>query len=1272
MVQPGFGGALDTPRTNIGDATYLSHKPDFADISQEASFQSPGKDDNLLQQLRNGRGGGGINLRTPRRSGPLADRINLPPSIGGAEFTPLLKSATRNSVRRHGKENGIGMTGTPGLGRADEDEMTLLPQGETSIYRGSRNQSYLDNTLPQVDASSAASTPMALPARRGGDKGPLQDGNQLSLREQENVIDRIEKENFGLKLKIHFLEEALRKAGPGFSEAAMKENMELKVDKVTMQRELHKYKKHLTTAEGDLEAYRQQMLELQEKAKRKYADESQRAELEKLRQTLEERESSVDELQRQVDEGKRTQDQVENLQDDIGDLEAELREKDRLITEREDELEDLKDKLGEAEEAAQDTRRKMREMEQAGKENEELEEAKETIESLELDIRRLEEQIDDLKEGQAEQDDQELGKAKETISSLESDIRSLEEQVDTLRRQQSKQQNEELEESKEVIESLELEIRRLELQIENMKTQQAEQESDELGEAREVIESLELDIRRLEAQIEDIRLEQAEQKKEKQAAQEKAEQHNEELQEATDTIESLELDIRHLEDQVETMKEKMDDAIAQKDRAEGDLEELQEEMANKSVVTKGLSRQIEEKIARLQQDLDKSGEEQAALERELSEANQDNDALRSTIKNLEDDSARRRTEVSGLRHQLTSAQQSISGRDKAGDEIIDLQRQLSESNQDNEQLRSTIQSLEDESARRRIEVSSLRHQLTLTQQSISGRDKAGDEVAEIERMLSESSQDNDKLRSTIKDLEDDSTRRRTEVSNLRQQLSSARQSISGLDKSGQYAALEKELSEVTQDNDKLRSTVKELEDGSSQNRTEVSSLRQQLASAQQSIVELKSNVRNAEHATSETTQDLQRQLDDMEDQKIVLEELLEEVRQQVKESETEHEHALRQMKRELDTELKSNARGAERTVSEATKDLQRQLDDLEDQKIVLEEVLEEARQHAEETAAEHEQALRLMKRELTKLQRERNKAVVGPAAPNDRTLRKTQAEIENLEHDVCQQQETIDALVASEGSLRRKLERARSERAAYRLSAEKLQRDVQKARKAIISGQDQAHSPKQQLQQRQRVVSDNNKAQHDEAIETVVRAAQGAEERHQKELKGMIMQMEWMQARWEREASLRTDAAFAKKYLQLQLDVANAWYVFNLPIQPLFRCFLALLKTWLTSFIVTKLNSASWSTSAPTSSATANLSWPPASRRNSKRTAPRHGPHSRHSSPWPASSPACASPRRNGLSKNRSDRGSSPPRRRCARRSGRGSSKWCVWRKSPRVLKRGW
>jgi chromosome segregation ATPase len=397
MVQPGIG--LDTPKTNFGDATYLTnHNLDF-DISQEMSFQSPSKDNNnLLQQLQNGRRGGAINLKTPRSRAALVDRRNIP----GGEFTPLLKSATRNNALKIGKEN---VPQTPaflksgGLENIPED-FSPLPQMGSSVYeRDSRNGSYISGTpMPQLQTSSAASTPMALLPRRNEGPGVLQDGNQLSLREQENVIDKIEKENFGLKLKIHFLEEALRKAGPGFSEAALKENTELKVDKVTMQKELHRYKKTLASAERDVELFRQQMIEMQEKIKRKHADAGQLEELDRLRRGLAEKEDALSQLR-----GQETQ--LDDLQDKIHDLEAELREKDRLLDDHEDEAENMKDEIAkknsaisELEQSLKKSQRREIELEEDAQASEELAAAKETIQDLERDLERLKQDVEDAKE----------------------------------------------------------------------------------------------------------------------------------------------------------------------------------------------------------------------------------------------------------------------------------------------------------------------------------------------------------------------------------------------------------------------------------------------------------------------------------------------------------------------------------------------------------------------------------------------------------------------------------------------------------------------------------------------------------------------------------------------------------------------------------------------------------------------------------------------------------------------------------------------------------
>ncbi|CRK46693.1 hypothetical protein BN1723_007202 [Verticillium longisporum] len=393
--------------------------------------------------------------------------------------------------------------------------------------------------------------------RRGDGKGPLQDGNQLSLREQENVIDRIEKENFGLKLKIHFLEEALRKAGPGFSEAALKENTELKVDKVTMQRDLQKYKKHLTTAEKDLESYRQQMLQLQEKAKKKYADEKQLAEIDRLQQSLEEKESDLEYLQRQVQQEKGDSAEVEKLRDEIGDLEADLREKDRLIGEHEDQVDDLQAKLNEKDEV--------------------LGEREDEIEDYKARLKRAETNA--------------AGEHDEQLRDLETKLQETEAQFKHAQRRMIEMEQEAETQSRQA-------LRRI--------TELEQKAEDEAKQAQRRILELE---QKAEA----------------------GSSANDELEDARDTIQDLEASIRRLEAQVDEIQDKADDAISDKKRAESDLQELQDEMANKSVVTKGFSRQKEERLTRLQKELEQADERYATLEKEFSQAMTENRSLKSSI-----------------------------------------------------------------------------------------------------------------------------------------------------------------------------------------------------------------------------------------------------------------------------------------------------------------------------------------------------------------------------------------------------------------------------------------------------------------------------------------------------------------------------------------------------------------------------------------------------------------------------------------------------------------
>ncbi|KAF5245458.1 hypothetical protein FAUST_1756 [Fusarium austroamericanum] len=1293
---PDFGnGALDTPRTNVGDATYLG-QPDFGDITQEASFQSPPKDSNLLQQLRNGRSNG-INLRTPRQRGPLADRRNLPPSVGGAEFTPLLKSATRNSVRRFGKENGVAVPNTPALDKIDEGDLTPVPRGDTSIYMGSRNQSYLENTIPEVDTSSATSTPLTVPRRRGGDKGPLQDGNQLSLREQENVIDRIEKENFGLKLKIHFLEEALRKAGPGFSEAALKENTELKVDKVTMQRELHKYKKHLTTAEKDLESYRQQMLEVQEKAKRKYANQSNQAEMDKLQRLLEDREADIEDLQRQLQQQKGSNDQVEKLQDDIGDLEADIREKDRQLTERQDELEDLKDqmetlkdKATEAEEKAKDAQRKMVALEEKAQHNDELDDAKDTIQDLEHSIRRLEEQVEDAKskmeEAMAEKDraENDLEELQDDMANksvvtkglsrqIEEKVARLQEELDqsgqeyaTLEKEHNKvvQENsslqsavkelrksqerfdrerdslstriEELEadlndrtNEKNILQSrhdsllsesksLQSEIEKLEGECQELEEGLAEEREHALGIEKDIRGQYKAEMDRLNDEISDLQAEIREKdnlydndsekwetdKQNLESERKRAEEKAAGLQRTIDRLKEVEGNISDTESKLQiAIQSEIERHRSEEGLLTRQIEDLQDALETRQTLLTNLRNELSavrdelrqtqidhqaqtRKVAALEDEVDvlqtTLDDEQSAGRYEAEAAKRECEDLKEQLRVLRQrgngatshELDNLKEELKTWRQRAEAAQAAISTSEQEAklstESMTRMKWQLSDANSQLDKVSKEKQSLQDQVAKINAELHSVSTSLAEVK---AERDELDGEIRrtklydnetlrvdqerldlrtaklkldnEVRRLKDENKALIEQRDVIEKNLEDEIEKAAEEEERLGQeilQLQTKLRTSSSTDNHDLAAARRtiRELERRVEDYEAQLNNTRQLPNNFEGN-SELSLIRKDLSAARQKELEFlqkETSNRDVVKGLKRQIADLERQVHETEVSRLIASPKSSATDSGRKTEVTELRSQLSAAQKSIH-DLKSKNREAERKAIQVSQDFQRQLDDLEDQKIVLEEVLEEARQQAEETAAQHERALRRMKHQLDKAERERNTlATLQPStSKHDRQLRKNQAEMENLEHDVLQQQELIDNLAASEASLRRKLERARNERAAFRMSAEKLQKDLERVKAAAVAARAGTSDRRSAVD---RKALDLTIEGADQALETVIRAAESADERHKKELRGMLMQMEWMQARFKREASLRADAAYAKKFLQLQLDVANA------------------------------------------------------------------------------------------------------------------------------------
>ncbi|KAK8069303.1 myosin heavy chain [Apiospora phragmitis] len=297
-----------------------------------------------------------------------------------------------------------------------------------------------------------------------------------------------------------------------------------------------------------------------------------------------------------------------------------------------------------------------------------------------------------------------------------------------------------------------------------------------------------------------------------------------------------------------------------------------------------------------------------------------------------------------------------------------------------------------------------------------------------------------------------------------------------------------------------------------------------------------------------------------------------------------------------DAERAANREGDK--YSELVQDLQTQVDMVEDEKLALEQSLADAQLAAEEVRSKQEREVRRLEHEIYKLQHSRKSpgkptTAQGQAMDSDERkelrglLEKSQAEVAALEHDVLQQASLIKSHKSTQDKLRQKLDMARSEASTHRQSARKLRVDCDRLQKAIketaswisanpdkvataataaASGpapssnnnnnkqQDLRHSTNSQESAAYASAKELARAgrasiRFEDGVlnvvdqrdhEAVIRAADEAARRHEKEIRGLALQIQFMHARWERESRLRSDAAFAKKYLELRLSLAEA------------------------------------------------------------------------------------------------------------------------------------
>lgn len=471
---------LDTPRAEV-TVQSVGDVLDFGSVAD--SFKSPGQDKNVLKSIdRHRRTSGHRSVSTPLRNiAGGAKRLS-----NGKEFTPMLKSVHMSQMKSKMRDR---LPDSPIPGADDPDE--TFPSGNTTGVK-----------LPD---SSIVTTPGTSFRRRRGrgreESGVLQgEGQLLSLREQERILDEVKRENFGLKMKLVLLEDRLKRQEPENVRRAIKENIEIKVESEGLKVELKRYKKSLNQSEKHITELRKDLEEMESRADREFRngrrgeeidrllqeameklDEKEREldavldENEKLREEAEQYFDKLNQLEHgEVEEFGKLKNQVEQLLGEKEDLEGEVRQAQATVDEKEDELDGLKHDLREKE-------LELKEM-QLNRARE-IGDKEQDVRELERVNRELKSQTDRLKEEKLGVEG-DMGGALKTahsrIDSLQDTINSLQTQLQKERPQAA----EELTRLEARCSKLDEEKRQLELRYEQM-----EDEKDTLDFERRKLEA---------------------------------------------------------------------------------------------------------------------------------------------------------------------------------------------------------------------------------------------------------------------------------------------------------------------------------------------------------------------------------------------------------------------------------------------------------------------------------------------------------------------------------------------------------------------------------------------------------------------------------------------------------------------------------------------------------------------------------------------------------------------------------------------------------------
>ncbi|KAL8789060.1 MAG: hypothetical protein Q9213_001323 [Squamulea squamosa] len=714
---------VETPRTDAG-SFYMPDGHDLDDISAEYTFMSPSKKDRdkdvvsrLLQNARR------TSMKTPQSRAPFRDRRNLQTGLAQGEFTPLLGSVAKKNNQRSSKHNGAPETPAFLKKGYKGSDTPVLPSTTPRAYSENTGSSLgaidEETPVPQMASSSAQPTPLATLPKRDGEAVLADQNNAMALREQENIINKIDKENFGLKLKIHFLEESLRKSGPGLNAAALQENTELKVDKFTMQKELSRARKTLDKTEREVEEFREKLQKAHNQMKQKHADKMLLEEFELLRREVAAKDSKIqdlyDELLRATDKDA----EVERLRSDFDDLEIDKREKDRLLNDREDEVEGLKAK---AQQSTEELAEALREIESSKQRVRELEEVQRASADNSAQLHNVHHELSDAQ--------RHIHELEERLALAEVKSKTAQETVDEAQQAKSKAE-EDLEEACPNFDSHTSTLL-------TRKTQLRDEMSNKSFSTKGLNRQLEEKAQNLQAELTDLRKEGSQSKQE---AKQREQGLNNENGDLRQRLEAINKKYTSLTTQLQEATQALQRKSEEKDLLHSRHDAL-------TIESQSLQKDLTRSQARLT-------ELEASLDAERSHALENDQQLRD--------------EAEDEIHQLS-------------DEVANLQRELDDKNNQQAAERDLWESrrraLESERDRASEQAAGLRrtiNKLQETEGTMSGREQKLQEALESEKLRHESLEAS--LKRDLEDLDADMKDKRKQLADTKAELSHANEEL---------------------------------------------------------------------------------------------------------------------------------------------------------------------------------------------------------------------------------------------------------------------------------------------------------------------------------------------------------------------------------------------------------------------------------------------------------------------------------------------------------------